>query len=186
MHLLAITPGTGFHPEAWATVLHSGIDAFMIRERGLEARALLEAARWCRAEAPEVVLWVNGPLEVALAADAGHHGPEGHPPVPTGLLPRSRPLHAEAQWPGRWDLDQLLVAPILPTPGKGQTWGAERLHRFLGDLPKEGPRILALGGLAPENIGPLRHPRLAGVAAIRAFWAGDPRATVAALRAAWA
>ncbi len=185
MHLLALTPGTGFEAKAWATVLHSGIDAFMIRERGLEARALLEAARWCRAEAPEVALWVNGRVDVALAAGAGFHGPERHPEVDATLLPLSRPLHGEGQWAERSACSQLLISPVFPSPGKGEPWGVPRLHRFLETLPEGGPRLLALGGVDPREAPALVHPRLAGIAAIRPFWSGHPRTEVTAFRAAW-
>ncbi|HJW32659.1 MAG TPA: thiamine phosphate synthase [Holophagaceae bacterium] len=185
MHLLALTPGTGFDPKAWASVLHSGIDAFMLRERGLEARALLDAARWCRAEAPEVALWVNGRLDVALAAGVGFHGPEHYPEVDPAWVPLSRPLHAEGQWEARRGARQLLVSPIFETPGKGPAWGPDRLKALLEGISPEGPRLLALGGVTPANAGALRHPRLAGIAAIRPFWEGDPAAAVTAFRGAW-
>lgn len=185
MILLAVTPGLGFDPDHWGPVLQSGIDAFLIREKALEARALLEAARWCRNTAPNVQVWVGGRLDVALAAGCGLHAPEDHPDVPPGLLPLSRPLHAEAQWAARRGCQQLLVSPVLPSPGKGAPWGPDRLHRFLDTLLPEGPRILALGGIDPSTVGVLRHPRLAGVAAIRPFWSGDPATAVATFREAW-
>ena len=182
MKLLAITQGLGFAPDAWRPVLCSGVDAFLIREKTLSARELLGAARWCQDTAPHVSLWIAGRLDVAIAVGCGLHAPEHHPEVEPGLLPLSRPLHAEAQWEARQGCDQLLAAPIFASPGKGDPWGPGRLHRFLDGLPMGGPRILALGGVDPSNAGPLRHPRLAGVAAIRAFWEGDPRRTVAAFR----
>lgn len=185
MILLAITPGLGFDPDRWGPVLQSGIDGFLLREKGLEARALLEAAQWCRNTAPAVQIWVGGRLDVALAADCGLHAPEAYPDVAPGLLPLCRPLHAEAQWAARCGCEQLLVSPVLPTPGKGEPWGPERLHRFLDALPKEGPRLLALGGVDPSNAGRLRHSRLAGLAAIRPFWSGDPGTAVLGFREAW-
>ena len=185
MILLAVTPGLGFDPARWAPVLHAGIDALLIRERGLEARALLDAARWCRREAPGVRIWVGGRLDVALAAGCGLHAPEDHPEVDPALAPLSRPLHAEAQWEARREAEQLLVSPVLPSPGKGESWGPVRLHRFLDGLPAEGPRLLALGGVTPARVPELRHRRLAGLAALRPFWEGDPAGTVAAFRTAW-
>ena len=183
MILLAISPGSGFDRSRWRAVLRSGVDAFLIREPQLEARALLDAARWCQDAAPQVALWVAGRLDVAFAAGCGLHAPEAHPDVPPGLVPLSRPLHHEDQWPHRRQADQLLASPIFATPGKGGPWGPERLARFLDALPAEGPRILALGGVDPGNAARLRHPRLAGLAAIRPFWEGDPARTVAAFRA---
>lgn len=185
MFLLAITPGLGFDRARWGAVLRSGIQGLLIREKALDARTLLEAARWCREAAPTVDIWVGGRLDVALAAGVGLHAPEGHPEVDPAWLPLSRPLHAESQWPARSGCAQLLVSPILPSPGKGEPWGVARLHRFLEGLPVAGPRILALGGLDPSNGGSLRHPRLDGLAAIRAFWSGDPAGAVARFQAAW-
>ena len=185
MILLAITPGQGFAPDRWRPVLRSGIDALLLREKALEARALLEAARWCRDTAPGVEIWVGGRLDVALSAGCGLHAPEDHPPVDPGLLPLSRPLHDEGQWEDRRGGAQLLASPILPSPGKGAPWGLPRFHRFLDTLPAEGPRILALGGVTPGDAPALRHPRLDGLAALRPFWTGDPIAAVAGFRTAW-
>ncbi len=185
MILLAVTPGQGFAPERWRPVLRAGIDALLIREKGLEARALLEAARWCRDTAPGVQIWVGGRLDVALAAGCGLHAPEDHPPVDPDLVPLSRPLHAEGQWEDRRGCAQLLASPILPSPGKGEPWGLPRFHRFLDGLPPEGPRILALGGVTAGCAGALRHPRLDGLAALRPFWEGDPAQAVHGFRTAW-
>jgi len=182
MILLAVTPGEGWHRARWQAVLRSGIDGFLIREHTLSARTLLDAARWCQDTAPEVALWVAGRLDVALAAGCGLHAPEAHPEVPGGLVALSRPLHSEAQWPDRQAADQLLVSPVFASPGKGEPWGVARLGRFLDGLPEGGPRLLALGGVEPGVLRELAHPRLAGVAAIRPFWQGDPLRTVARFR----
>ena len=182
MFILAITPGEGFDAPRWRAVLRSGADGFLIREPRMEARALLEAARWCRAEAPEVELWVGGRLDVALAAGCGLHAPEAYPELPAGLAPLSRPLHDGSQFEGRREARQLLIAPVFATPGKGAPWGPERLRRFLDAAPP-GPRLLALGGITAENAAALAHPRLDGLALIRAIWAADhPADAVARLR----
>ncbi|MBP1773796.1 MAG: Thiamin-phosphate pyrophosphorylase [Holophagaceae bacterium] len=182
MILLAITPGLGFDRVRWEPVLRSGVDALLIREKALPARALLDAARWCQDRAPEVAVWVAGRLDVAFAAGCGLHAPEAHPEVDGGLVPLSRPLHDEAQWEGRCGADQLLISPVFASPGKGAPWGIDRLHRFLDGLPTEGPRLLALGGVDPDRAARLRHPRLSGLAAIRPFWSGDPAGAVAKFR----
>lgn len=183
MRLLAITPGLGFDRVRWGEVLRAGVDGFLIRERGMEARALLDAARWCQDTAPDLALWVAGRLDVALAAGCGLHAAEAHPEVPPGLVPLSRPLHDESQWNSRRLADQLLVSPIFPSPGKGAPWGSGRLAAFLDRLPPAGPRLYALGGVDPGSAPLLRHPRLDGIAAIRPFWEVDPARTVAAFRA---
>jgi thiamine monophosphate synthase len=182
MILLAITPGQGFDRIRWKAVLRSGVDDFLLREKELSARELLDAARWCQDTASDIRLWVGGRLDVALAAGCGLHAPERYPEVPQGLVSHSRPLHDEGQWGARCRAEQLLVSPIFPSPGKGAPWGLARLHRFLDGLPPQGPRLLALGGVDPLNAPSIGHPRLDGIAAIRPFWEGDPERAVARFR----
>lgn len=183
MHILALSPGEGFQRDPWRRVLHSGIDAFMIREKHLEAGALLDLVRRVQDLAPDVPLWVNGRLDVALAAGCGLHAPEAYPEVTLPDLALSRPLHAPSQWSHRAGADQILIAPVLPVPGKGPAWGIPALHAFLDRLPG-GPRLLALGGIHPGSVGPLAHPRLDGVALLRGPWqTADPQRFVHQLRA---
>lgn len=186
MFILAISPGTGFEAVRWKAVLASGIDGLMVRERQLEARPLLELVRQLRTIAPQVELWVNGRLDVALAAGCGLHAPEVYPEVPSDLLPLSRPIHSEDQIRARIECRQILLGPIFAVPGKGEPWGVDRLHRVLEGIPA-GPRILALGGIALTNSAALRHPRLDGIALIRALMdVPDPIRVVEALRQSWA
>jgi thiamine-phosphate pyrophosphorylase len=186
MHILAISPGAGFEPDRWERILAAGIDGLMIREPGLEPRDLLAAARWVRQRAPGLELWVNGRLEVVLACGCGLHAPEAYPPVPGDLVALSRPIHDPAQIPARAGARQLILSPIFPVPGKGPAWGPERLRACLEAMPPVSGRVLALGGITPANLGALRHPRLDGVALIRALWSDpDPGRVVAVLRAAW-
>ena len=183
MFILAVSPGLGFHESRWRAVLGAGIDGLLIREKQLQPRPLLDLVRRVQDLAPDLELWLADRLEVALAAGCGLHAPESYPDLDPALLPLSRPLHAESQWASRANCAQLLIAPVFPTPGKGATWGQPRLHAFLDTLPETGPRLLALGGVDPGNAASLAHPRLAGVALIRALWdASDPLRVVAALR----
>ncbi len=134
-----------------------------------------------------MALWVGGRLDVALACGAGLHAPERHPELPGGLVPLSRPLHAPAQLDSRRACAQLLVAPVFPSPGKGEPWGLRGLHALLDAMAEGGPRVLALGGVDAANAPSMRHPRLDGVALIRALWeAPEPAGAVEALRKAWA
>ncbi len=186
MFILGISPGYAFDAARWKAVLSSGIDAMMIRERQLEARPLLDLTRWVQDFAPQMEVWVNGRLDVALAAGCGLHAPEAYPEVPSDLLPLSRPIHSADQFPARAGCRQLLPGPIFPVPGKGQPWGVERLHQALDRTPA-GPRLLALGGISPSNSLALRHPRLDGIALIRALMdAPEPIRVVEAFRQSWA
>lgn len=184
--ILAISQGRGFEAATWSRVLESPIDGLMIREPELEAASLLESARWCQARRPDLELWVRGRLDVALRIGCGLHMPEAYPEVPEGLVRLSRPLHAPEQLAGRQGASQLLVSPVFPVPGKGPALGVAGLHRLLDQLqPYEG-RILALGGLDPDRLAQVAHPKLHGVALIRALWeAPSPTAVVEAMHGAW-
>ena len=186
MFILAISPGEGLAAPRWERVLRAGIDALMVREPRLEPRELLAAVRWAHRAAPGLELWLNGRLDVALAGGCGLHAPERYPPVPAGLLALSRPVHDPGQIAERAGARQLLLSPIFQVPGKGPAWGAAKLQAVLDALPPGTGRILALGGITSANAGPLRHPRLDGVALIRGLWsAPDPAGVVAGLRRAW-
>lgn len=185
MFILAISPGRGFDHIPLKAVLNSGIHGLMLREKQLEAGALLALVRQVQDIAPQIEVWVNGRLDVALAAECGLHAPESYPEVPPGLQPLSRPIHSEEQIPSRSKCQQLLLGPIFTVPGKGAPWGVEQLHRVLDEIPA-GPRILALGGINPENSAALRHPRLDGIALIRALMdIPEPSRVVDAFRRSW-
>ena len=186
MFILAISPGRGFDAPRLRAILGSGIDGLMIREKQLEARPLLALVWQVQDIAPQVELWVNGRLDVALAGSCGLHAPEAYPEVPSDLLLLSRPIHSEDQIRARIECRQLLLGPIYSVPENGAPWGVERLHQVLDGIPA-GPRVLALGGIAPTNSTGLRHPRLDGIALIRALMdAPDPRRVVEAFRQSWA
>ena len=189
MFILAISPGEGFDEARWRFVLASGINALMIREKSADARTLLEITRrvqaLARELAPECQIWVNGRLDVALAVGCGLHAPEAYPDVPPGLVSLSRPLHDLASFASRSAAQQLIISPVFETPAKGPALGPAKLHEWLDELPSFPGRILALGGITPENCGKLQHPRLAGVAMIRSLWhATDPGDVVSRLRSA--
>lgn len=186
MFILAISPGTGFDAVRWKAVLASGIDAMMIREKQLDAGPLLDLTRWVQDFAPQVEVWVNGHLDVALAAGCGLHAPEAYPEVPSDLLPLSRPAHSADQIPSRITCRQFVLGPIFNVPGKGAPWGVAGLHHTLNEIAA-GPRVLALGGVSPGNSAALSHPRLDGVALIRALMdAPEPIRVVEAFRQSWA
>jgi thiamine-phosphate pyrophosphorylase len=186
MHVLAISPDRDMETSRWEAVAHSGIDALMLREKRLGARSLLALGRLVADMAPELTIWINGRLDVALVLGAGFHGGEDYPGVPPSLCPVSRPLHDASQIQERAESYQLLVSPVFGIPGKNQPLGVQGLHKILDRMPSKHGKLLALGGIGPGNAAALRHPKLDGVALIRGVWdAADPREAVGALRRAW-
>jgi len=167
MILLAITPGLGFDRVSWRTVLHAGVDEFMIREKDMSARHLLEAARWCQDTAPEVRLWMAGRLTWPLPPGVAST-PRSPPRPRTRAGAAVAPLHDESQWMARRTSDQLLISRSSPPPARVLP-GMGAMPDLLDGLPAIGPKLLALGGVDPFNAPLIMHPRLAGIAAIRRF-----------------
>ncbi|MCL1908817.1 MAG: thiamine phosphate synthase [Holophagaceae bacterium] len=164
----------------------SGIDAVMIREKQLDIRSILELGKRILEIAPNLALWINGRLDVALALGVGFHGGEDYPDVPASLCPLSRPLHSLEQINDRSTVDQLLISPVFEVPGKSSFLGTVGLHNILDNLPPCRAKLLALGGINPENATELQHHRLDGIALIRGIWDSvDPRAAVDRMRATW-
>jgi len=186
MHIVAISPGLGAHGPDWGAMVASGIDALMLREKELDTKELLDLGKRIREMAPHLALWVAGRLDIALTLGAGYHAGEDCPPAPPRLCPTSRPLHGADQIHERLDSGQLLISPVFAVPGKGAPLGTKGLHDMLNAMPPSRAKLLALGGIGPENVGKIKHPRLDGVALIRGLWESkDAKATVDALRRAW-
>jgi thiamine monophosphate synthase len=186
MHILAISPGKDIETSRWEAVALSGVDALMIREKHMNAKSLLGLGLLLRGLAPNLPLWVSDRLDVAIALGAGLHGGDGYPPIPDSLCPVSRPLHAITQIGERRISDQLLISPVFTVPNKGIPLQVMGLHDILDNIPPWQGKLLALGGINPNNAATLKHPRLYGVALIRGIWdSDDPRSIVDNLRNAW-
>jgi len=186
MHILAISPGRDVETSKWADVVKSGIDALMIREKHLSVRSLLDLGRRIKDIAPNLPLWINGRLDVALALGVGFHGGEDYPPVPASICETSRPLHNISQISERREFDQLLISPVFEVPGKGEPIGIQGLRTILDKMPPWRGKLLALGGINTENAAALRHNRLDGIAMIRGIWdSTNPSDIVDKLRGAW-
>jgi thiamine-phosphate pyrophosphorylase len=174
----------------------AGADWIQIREKDLDARSLVELARFAAAEtrATSVRVLVNDRLDVALAASAaGVH-----------LGEKSLPLDVVTEWrrsTGRLDFligvschslesaraaersgaDYIFFGPVFATPSKaafGPPQGIERLREVCAsvDVP-----VLAIGGVNLENARACVAAGAAGVAAIRLFQDARNAAGLAAL-----
>jgi thiamine-phosphate pyrophosphorylase len=177
----------------------AGADWIQIREKDLEARALVELARFAAAEtrATPARVFVNDRLDAALAAGAaGIH-----------LGERSLPLEAVTEWrrlAGRSDFligvschslesaraaerggaDYIFFGPVFATPSKapfGPPQGIDCLREICASV--EIP-VLAIGGVNLENARACVAAGAAGIAAIRLFQeAVDPDELAARLKA---
>jgi thiamine-phosphate pyrophosphorylase len=162
----------------------AGIGWIQIREKDLEARSLVDLARFAVAEtgAAGARVLVNDRLDVALAANAGG----------VHLGEKSLPLEKVIEWrrsAGRLDFligvschslesartaerggaDYIFFGPVFATPSKaafGAPQGTERLREVCASV--EIP-VLAIGGVNLENARECMTAGAAGIAAIRLF-----------------
>ena len=173
----------------------AGAGWIQIREKDLDARSLVDLARFAVAEtrATSVRILVNDRLDVALAANAaGVH-----------LGENSLPLEVVSEWrrsTGRLDFilgvschslesaraaerggaDYIFFGPVFATPSKaafGAPQGIERLREVCASV--EIP-VLAIGGVNLENARACIAAGGAGIAAIRLFQDAGNAADVAA------
>jgi thiamine-phosphate pyrophosphorylase len=174
----------------------AGAGWIQIREKDLDARALVEIARFAVAEtrAAGARVLVNDRLDVALAANAaGVH-----------LGGKSLPLESVIEWrcssglsdfligvschslesaraAARGGADYIFFGPVFATPSKaefGAPQGIERLREVCASV--EIP-VLAIGGMNLENTRACIAAGAAGVAAIRLFQDTKNEAELAAM-----
>ena len=167
--------------------------AVQLREKGvadLETMHRAESAR--RALGPEVPLFVNSRMDVALASGAsGVHLPADGLPLfrvraacPRGFLvgvSTHSPAYATAAI--EEGADVVVLGPIFDTPSK-RAFGAPLGTEAIAALPRRsehGADVYAIGGIGENELEALAAlgDRLSGVAAVRLFQeASDPRRIV--------
>ena len=177
---LAISRGEGSDLESWFRSLapFPGITV-LIREKGLDDRALYELGCSARAALPRHRVLLHGRWDLARAAgaDGVHLASDG---LPAAALRRhlgkdfwigvSTHTLREIRQAEQGGATYAVFGPVYPTPGKGEEaltglGGLEAATQAGGaELP-----VLGLGGLEPEHFAAVRTTGSAGVAGIRAF-----------------
>jgi len=177
-------------------VAAAGAAWIQIREKDLDARSLMELARFAVAEtrAASARVLVNDRLDVALAANAaGVH-----------LGEKSLPLEVVVEWrrstgrsgfqigvschslesaraAERGGADYIFFGPVFATPSKaafGAPQGTERLREVCASV---GIPVLAIGGVNLENARASISAGAAGIAAIRLFQDAKNESELAAM-----
>lgn len=161
-----------------------GADWIQIREKDLEARWLIELARFAVAasRAPGVRVLINDRLDVALAVGAAgvHLGEKSLPAEEVAAWRRSAgwiqfqigvSCHSleTARIAERGGADYIFFGPVFETPSKsafGPPQGTERLREICASVKIP---VLAIGGVNLENARACITAGAAGVAAIRLF-----------------
>lgn len=172
--------------------LPPGATAVHLREKDLEGRALLDLARplraACRAAGQRFL--VNDRLDVALAcgADGVHLPSAGVPPGearrllgPEALIGVSCHSEEDVRRARDGGASYATFGPVYDTPSKrayGPPVGIEALRA----AARLGLPLIALGGVDARRAAEVRAAGAHGLAAIRAWLAGnDPGAAVRAL-----
>ncbi len=181
-----------------------GVDAVQLREKDMPSEELLPLARRLRQATEgraravptgrQALLLVNGPLAVALAAEAdGVHLPEDAPPVhrPREGFLVGRSVHslkaarrAEAE-----GVDYLIAGPVYESrshPG-WEPAGLALIEEITGSVRVH---VLAIGGVTAERVDEVVRAGASGVAVISAILAQRDRQAATteirhALDAAW-
>jgi len=167
---------------AIARAVPAGSIEVQVREKRMDGGPLLAYVRALQAAAPDVPLWVNDRIDVALAAGAsGVHLPEHGMSIEDAraLAPRLRVGISVHSQQGGFGADSVQLGPIWDTPGKGAPLG-------LGVLAfARAARLIAVGGIdSPERVREAIAAGADGVAVIRAAWTRDIAAVMELVAAA--
>lgn len=180
--------------------IDAGVDLIQIRERDLEARALLSLTDrvMARAASTNTRVVVNDRADVAMAAGAGVHLRSDGPAAArvrafvgeTTLVGRS--VHAPAEAASETAADYLLFGTVFPSQSKGPGAPIAGEDALRSAASVAAVPVLAIGGVTPARVAACRAAGAAGVAAIGVFLppgstpeALGPAAGLAALRQAW-
>ena len=174
-----------------------GVDVVQLREKDMPSEELLPLARHLRRAMEgravptgrQALLLVNGPLAVALAAEAdGVHLPEDAPPVHRPregfLVGRSVHSLAAARRAEAEGVDYLIAGPVYETrshPGQEPAGLA-----LIGEITQSvRTPTLAIGGVTAVRVEEVVRSGASGVAVISAILAQrDPQAAAEGLRRA--
>ncbi|HEY7293339.1 MAG TPA: thiamine phosphate synthase [Vicinamibacterales bacterium] len=173
-----------------ARAVEAGVDLIQVRERDLDAAALVSLTRsicdLARGSATSVV--VNDRIDVALAVDADGVHLRGDS-IPTAaartLMPPpvkiGRSIHSASEAGDA--ADYLIAGSVFPTASKAADtrWlGVDGLRTITSRAKSP---VLAVGGLTLDRLHEIAGAGAAGIAAIGLFCCSDLRSLIAEVRA---
>ena len=130
-------------------------------------------------------------VAVAVEADGVHLGQNDMPVAaaraslrPWQIAGTSNALTTEADVSVQVGADYVAVGRMFPTGSKADTRpaGPETLRAVRNAMPPDGPPLLAIGGITPENVGEVARAGADGICVIAAVTqADDPRAAATRL-----
>ena len=178
-----------------AACMEGGVDVVQLREKHLEARALLAraavAAEVCRREGVPFIMNDRPDLARAAGADGVHVGQDDVPVrVAREILGPDAIVGLSTHGPGDLagaadeDVDYISAGPVEPTPTKPGRRGTGVGYVTLASERSSVP-VFVTGGVTPERIPALAAAGVRHFVVVRYLTeAADPRAAARALRAA--
>ncbi len=167
--------------EHLRSALAGGAAAFMVREKEMGGRELLQIALTARemTRSTGAQLIVSERLDVAIAAgaDAVHLPENSFTPEEAGrvvgagmLIGRSVHSMEGAVEAARLGANYLLAGPVFITPGKGPLLPIDALISMRADLSLD---VIPVGGINGANIGQIARGGFDSAAVIRAVASAD-------------
>jgi thiamine-phosphate pyrophosphorylase len=177
-----------------AAAVAGGATMLNLRLEDESPRVLMTAALALRTAAPGVPLLVSNRADVAIAADAdgvhlgiGEMAPAALRRVVPARFIIGASVSVDAEVEDASGADYVGIGPVFATANAGTSEDNSVLGvaRFAELARACGIPAVAIGGIAPRNVGSLMESGAAGVAVISAmFGAPDPADAARALRSA--
>ena len=178
-----------------AAAIRGGVDVVQLREKELEARPLLAAARRalrvCRGLGVPFILNDRPDLALEVEADGVHVGQDDAPPAlarrilgPSAVVGLSTHAPAELDGAAGEPVDYHSAGPVEPTPTKAGRPGTGLSYVRYAAAHSTRPWFVT-GGASPETVGALARAGARRFVAVR--WiceATDPEGAARALRTA--
>ena len=194
-HLYLCTPDRPDLPAFLDACLRGGVDVVQLREKHLEARALVArakvAARCCADW--DVPFLVNDRPDVALdaGADGVHVGQDDIAPAvarrilgPAALVGLSTHAPAELEASRAEPVDYVSAGPVVPTPTKPGRAGTGLEYAGVATRTAGRP-VFVTGGVRPDTVGPLVEAGARRFVVVRFLTdSDDPEADARRLRSA--
>lgn len=167
-----------------------GVGVVQLRCKGWGEDALLALAAYARARVELVI--VNDHVRVAREAGAWVHLGQEDGPAPADV-PYGRSCHRldevealpRGGAPGAATLRYIGFGPVFGTATKDTGYGARGVELLAAAVRASPVPVVAIGGIAPTNVGQVAAAGAWGWAVIAGVWAApDPAAAIHALQAA--
>ncbi|TFV57302.1 thiamine phosphate synthase [Geodermatophilus sp. DF01-2] len=189
--------------EVVRAAVAGGVTAVQVRDKTASRRQLLDLTRSVQAalaERPDVAVWVNDAVDVALLADADgvHIGQDDLPPAEVrALIGPDRLLGLSVSSVAELDVARALPAGTVDVVGIGPAWttptkpdagtalGPDGVRALAGAASAAGLTAVAIGGIDAARAPEVAATGVDGVCVVSAVCAAaDPAAAARSLRAA--